>query len=265
MMINSTAYTWLDGRFWRAKMQEEPYSFYPHLDVFENIPVYNGKAIKIKKHIERFFSVCASLALDISYTPAQIYFFCLDVIEKNKVNFGVIRVSSVINLSYSGCKIDVTPVDLHCNELTSVKLVVSPVRIKKNNFPHIFHHVARERAIKDGYDDALILDDRGNLTQTSSSNIFIVISDSIYTPKVELCVDGITRDLVIDIAKSEKIEVVESEIGLDLLNIADEIFLTNSIDQMRSVSIVDEHEFAKNNFTNFIYKKYLSYCLSDLQ
>ena len=89
---------------------------------------------------------------------------------------------------------------------------------------------------KNAFDEVLILNQQGNLCEALSSNIFVLYDKVIYTPALtEGCIDGIMRQVIMDIAKEEGIEVVEAEIKPEILNVADEIFCTNAIEGVQWV------------------------------
>jgi branched-chain amino acid aminotransferase len=99
--------------------------------------------------------------------------------------------------------------------------------------------LAKREALLDGYDEAIMLDTSGLVSEATGENIFLVRGDRVYTPPLPTVLDGITRSAVIQIAHDKGIEVIETPITRDELYIADEIFLTGTAAEVTPVREVD--------------------------
>lgn len=111
--------------------------------------------------------------------------------------------------------------------------------------------LAMNYANMNNLDDVIFLNYKNNIVETSNSNIFISINNELFTPSInEGCVEGIMRQIIINIANSLNLKIHETEIKIDFLNSAQEIILTNSISGIRYVSA-----FRTKRYMNFTTKK----------
>lgn len=101
-------------------------------------------------------------------------------------------------------------------------------QLKTTNY--LFYQLAYTEAKKRGFDEAIILNNRGYLTETSRSNVFLVKDKTLFTPALECgCLDGITRRVILDLAKKHHIPVYTGNFTIQDLYNSDEAFLTNSL------------------------------------
>jgi len=111
-------------------------------------------------------------------------------------------------------------------------------RMKTANY--LANLLSRQDALSQGADDALLLNEKNFITETSTSNIFFCKNNVLKTPRIENgLLSGITRDVVIELAKQCDIEVLETDIYLKELLDAEEVFITNSIIEVMPVSAID--------------------------
>ena len=109
----------------------------------------------------------------------------------------------------------------------------------------------------EGYDDALMLDWRGQVAESTGANIFLVMGDGrLHTPTPDCFLDGITRRTVIDLARARGIEVVERVIMPDELANASEVFLTGTAAEVTAVSEIDQHRFTPGEITKSLMEDY---------
>jgi branched-chain amino acid aminotransferase len=106
------------------------------------------------------------------------------------------------------------------------------VRAKASGY-YINSILANSEATNDGYDEALLLDTEGYVSEGSGENVFIVRQGRLYTPDLASCLDGITRDSVITMARDMGIEVIEKRITRDEVYCADEAFFTGTAARSR--------------------------------
>ena len=117
--------------------------------------------------------------------------------------------------------------------------------------------LSKHEAEKNGYADALMLDYKGRVSESTGSNIFFVINGEIHTPVPDCFLNGITRKTVIDLAKSQGINVIEREIYPDEIKIADEIFLTGSAVEVTPVGKIDDINYKVGEITSKISNLYM--------
>ena len=117
--------------------------------------------------------------------------------------------------------------------------------------------LSKHEAEKNGYSDALMLDYKGRVSESTGSNIFFVINGEIHTPIPDCFLNGITRQTVINLAKSQNINVIEREIYPNEIKNADEIFLTGSAVEVTPVGKIDDQTFNVGDVTKTISELYM--------
>ena len=100
--------------------------------------------------------------------------------------------------------------------------------------------MALHEAIEKGADEALLLDKNGYISEGSGENIFLVKKNVISTPKTDQCLNGITRQSVIQIARDLGFEVIEKDITYDELVSSDEVFFSGTAVEITPISKIDE-------------------------
>ncbi len=109
--------------------------------------------------------------------------------------------------------------------------------------------ISKHAAEKDGYSDALMLDWRGYVAETTSANVFLVRDGVIHTPKPDCFLDGITRRSVIGLAQQMGFEVVERHIPGEELGSFSEVFVTGTAAEVTPVGEIGEHRYTPGNIT----------------
>ena len=104
-----------------------------------------------------------------------------------------------------------------------------------------------QEAARDGYDEALLLDAEGMVSEGSGENIFIVRRGKLYTPSITSVLEGITRDTVMQIAREEGISVEEKRITRDEIYIADECFFTGTAAEVTPIRELDNRQIGKGS------------------
>ena len=102
---------------------------------------------------------------------------------------------------------------------------------------------ALDEALAAGYQDALMHDYKGRLSEATGANLFLLIGGELHTPTVECILNGITRQTVIDLARKRGIKVIEREIWPDELARATEVFLTGTAVEVQPVGVIDSREY----------------------
>ena len=116
--------------------------------------------------------------------------------------------------------------------------------------------LSKHEAEKEGFDDALMLDYRGYIAEATGANIFFVKNSEIYTPIPDCFLNGITRQVVIEIAKQNNIKVHESYLEMDFLEGCDEVFLTGTAVEITPVSCIDNLNFKGREITKFLISEF---------
>ena len=117
--------------------------------------------------------------------------------------------------------------------------------------------MSKHAAEAEGYDDALMLDWRGQVAEATGANIFLVFGDGkLHTPTPDCFLNGITRQTVIDLAKARGIEVIERPIMPEELAEATEVFLTGTAAEVTPVGEIDDHKFTVGDISRWMMNDY---------
>ena len=236
---------------------DEGYSF--GLGLFETILLYKGKPVFLDEHLVRINKAIIDLGLNIDKLEKDEVFQYLNK-NKNTLEYDVLKiVLSEKNRLFLKREYTYTEKDYQ----KGFSLNISKVRRNENSI-FTFHKtlnygdniLEKRKSKKLGYDEPIFLNNKNQITEGATSNIFVVVEDKIYTPKLSCgLLNGIVRQYIIS-----NYDVIESGIDLEFLNNTDEIFLTNSLFGIMSVSNLEKKIFksqklGKNILQN--YKKYL--------
>jgi branched-chain amino acid aminotransferase len=116
--------------------------------------------------------------------------------------------------------------------------------------------LSKHMAESEGFDDALMLDYRGLLSEATGANLFLVMDGKIHTPTPDCFLDGITRRTVMDLARTRGIEVIERHIKPEELKNTQEIFLTGTAAEVTPIGQVGDQKFAVGNITRQLMEDY---------
>lgn len=251
----------LNGRFLKAseaKISIMDNGFLFGYGVFGATRIYNGTVFRLESHLSRLQKSCARLGIIVNVlelrTPA------LETIRANNLEDGLVRITisagegnlipNPRSCASPTILITAAPYNTPVAEMyeKGYKAVVSAIRrhsdapaSEMKTLNYIESMLARQEARMAGYDDALLLNEKGYLSESSSGNVFIVKDKVLKTPPENSgFISGVVREVVLQIASELDIKSVETDIGLEDLYKADEAFLTNSVlEIMPLVSIND--------------------------
>jgi branched-chain amino acid aminotransferase len=113
--------------------------------------------------------------------------------------------------------------------------------LAKANGNYINSMLALDEALRKGYDEALLLDSKGNVAEGSGENLFMVNDGVLYTPELTASLNGITRNTIMTLAKENGHDVVETTITLDQLYDADEVFFTGTAAEVTPIREIDDN------------------------
>ena len=270
---------WHNGKFvpWKdANIHILTQSLHYSSSVYEGIRIYEGKAFKLKEHLERLLESAKILKLDISYSLNDLIDISNQVISQHDISFGYMRPliwrgskSLKIGATDNSIEIMIAAWETSAKDFYAqkpMKLMVSkwikpPVNVMPSQCKSAGHYnmliVAKYEAMESGYNDALMLDEHGYISECTTSNIFFVKDSKLYTPNITYALNGITRQTIIEIAKNMDIETIECNISLNDLNQYNECFITGTAAEIQKVtSINNEMKFNDNKLTEELYRKY---------
>lgn len=258
---------WLDGEMlpWReAKIHVLTHTLHYGMGVFEGVRAYrthNGTAIfRLAEHTNRLFNSAHILGMNIPYARAVINAAQQAAVRENNLQSAYIRPLCFYGAEGMGLRAD--NLKVHCmvaawdwGAYLGEENLQHGIRVRVSSFTR--HHVnvtmcrakangnymnsmlALQEALRDGYDEALLLDTEGYVMEGSGENIFIVRDKTIYTPDLTSALDGITRKTVMTLAAELGITVVERRITRDEVYIADEAFFTGTAAEVTPIREVD--------------------------
>ena len=267
--MEKTEKIWLDGKFvpWHeANVHVLTHTLHYGLGVFEGVRCYQIKnkksaIFRLHEHVDRLFNSAIVLGIDIPFSQKEIFTAIQLVVRKNKLKECYIR--PIVFLGHNQMGLNPNGVDVRVaiaawpwGTYLGDEGISRGIRVRISSFTR--HHVnitmtrakacghyvnsilAKTEAVRDGYDEAILLDSQGYVSEGSGENIFLLSKGRLKTPALSCSnLEGITRDSVFDIAKHLKIEVEEGRITRDELYIADEVFLTGTAAEITPVREID--------------------------
>lgn len=227
--------------------------------VFEGIRAYNGRVFRLDEHIDRLYDSAMAIMLDIPLSKDEMKQAILETLRVNNLVDAYIRpiVSrGVGDLGLDPRKCPVPNVfiisqpwgamygDLYDKGLSAVTVAVrrnAPESLSPNikSMNYLNNILAKIEANQKGGDEAIILDVRGNISEGSGDNIFIIKNGTISTPTVMNNLRGITRAAAIEIAQDLGYPLLETDLGLFDLYTADEVFVTGTAAEIAPITTVD--------------------------
>ncbi|QEL17986.1 branched-chain-amino-acid transaminase [Limnoglobus roseus] len=253
---------WINGQLfdkYEAKVSVYDHGFLYGDGVFEGIRIYAGKVFKHKEHIDRLYESAKAIALTIPLTPEQVMQAVEETVAANKKVDGYIRLivsrgAGSLGLDPRKCEpnvivivddISIYPKELYENGLEIITSsymrnhpnVVSP-RVKSMNY--LNNILAKMEAIRANCLEAIMLNHKGEVAECTADNLFIVRHGVLKTPPTDAGIlEGITRNLVIDLAKEANIPFTEATLTRHDVYIADEVFLTGTAAEVIAVTKID--------------------------
>ena len=262
---------WLDGEFvdWDdAQVHILTHSLHYGLGVFEGIRCYrteDGRSavFRLPEHVKRLFDSAHINLLEVPYSTERITEVTLECLRRNNLSEGYIRPlvfigDGAMGLNPGDNAIRVSVIAWAWGKYLGEEGMARGIRAKVSTFAR--HHVnakmtngktcgdyvnsilAKREALLDGYDEAIMLDTDGFVSECSGENIFIVRNGKIRTPGLGTILDGITRATIMEVARDSGMEIEEAGITRDDLYIADEIFLTGTAAEVTPIREIDHRQ-----------------------
>ena len=260
---------WMNGNlvpFKDAKVHVLTHALHYSTSIFEGIRCYNtpnGPAIfRLPEHVDRFFNSAKMYGMKIRYTKKQISDAIIKTVKTSKLKECYIRPLAYYGYGTMGLTPTLNKVDVSIScwewkmgeskagKVSGAKCKISKwIRIDSRSQPmqaksaanYSNAALARVEALKNGYDEAIMLNYKGNIAEGSAENIFIVKNGMIKTPPLTADIlDGITRNSVIRLIKSKIRKLVEKNITVNELLKADEVFMTGTAAEVKSVTKINK-------------------------
>ena len=259
---------WMNGKlvpFKNAKVHVLTHALHYSTSIFEGIRCYDtpeGSAIfRLPEHIDRFFNSAKMYSMKMPYSKKKISDGIINTVRASKLKQCYIRPLAyygygTMGLTPTNNKVDIS---ISCWEwkmgeskagkFSGARCKISKwIRIDSKSQPmqaksaanYSNAALARMEALNAGYDEAIMLNNKGHVAEGSAENIFMVKNGKITTPPLDADIlNGITRDSAIKLLKSNKIRVIEKNLKINDLLKADEIFMTGTAAEVKSVTRVN--------------------------
>jgi len=261
-----TPIVYINGLFWtidKAHISVLDRGFTYGDGLFETMRVYSGKIFRLEHHLDRLFQSARSIFIELPITRNEIRSAIYATIKLNGLSNSIVRLTvtrgemgSGINVDYSSpptVVILVKPVKAISKKIykegIGIKLYKkSAIRtqgisnqIKSCNY--LSNIILREKALRENFFEAVLLDHDHNVTEGTISNIFIIKNNQLKTPIVnEFVLSGIIRQSILDLCLENNIPFKEGLVTESELYEADELFLTNSAIEILPVRNINHHK-----------------------
>ena len=265
-------YVWMDGEFVtfeQAKVPVMTHTLHYGYGAFGGIRAYersDGRThiFRLNDHIERLFESAHILGLEIPYTQSEITQACIDILKMNRFKSGYLRPlvylgSEAMGLGALNNTVHVAVVSWQWGAYLGDDGLKNGIRAKVSSFnrshvnvnmvkgkicgQYVNSVIAKREALKAGYQEAVMLDTQGFVSECTGENLFMVKKGVINTaPYGSSILGGITRDTLMTIARSAGYEINERLFTRDELYIADEIFLCGTAAEVTPVIEVDDRQ-----------------------
>jgi branched-chain amino acid aminotransferase len=258
---------WMDGEMvpWRdAKVHVLTHSLHYGMGVFEGVRAYKtprGTCIfRLKEHTDRLFRSAHIMGMNMPFDKATLNQAQKDVVRLNGLEEGYLRPLAFLGSEGMGLRADNlrTHVVVAAWEWPSYMDPEANQRgIKVRTSSYTRHHVnismckakatgnyinsllALREAIESGAEEALLLDNEGYVAEGSGENVFMVRNDTIYTPELTSCLEGITRDSIFVLAAELGYQIRERRITRDEMYVADEAFFVGTAAEVVPIRMLD--------------------------
>lgn len=268
MKFPLSKFVWLDGKYVtldKAKVPVTTHAIHYGTSVFEGIRAYwNSKNLfvfRLEDHMKRFRNSGKFYSISLNFTNKQIENAIINLCKKNNM-----KKSCYIRPFYF---VGDYGINLHVTEKapTNVAIFMFPFgdlfnkkgitagvsswrKFSVSSTPpqakmggnYLNSILATQEAKRNGYDEAILLDKLGNVSEAPGENIFIVKDDEIITPPLSSsALAGITRDSIFELAEDRGYKVVIREITRSELYIADEVFLSGTAAEISPIIRIDQN------------------------
>jgi len=261
---------WKDGKLvdWRdANLHMLTHSLHYGMAVFEGVRAYktvDGTAIfRLREHTQRLFNSAKIFQMAIPFDMETLIEAQKEVVRANQLESCYLRPlvwigSEKMGVSARGNTIHVgiaawpwgaylgeeglqRGIRVKTSSFTRHHVNVSMVRAKASGY-YINSILANQEVTAEGYDEALLLDTDGYVSEGAGENVFLIRNGKIYTPDLASCLDGITRDAVLTMARDLGIDIIEKRITRDELYCADEAFFTGTAAEITPIRELDNRQ-----------------------
>ncbi len=271
---------WFNGRFvpWRdARMHVLSHALHYASCVFEGERAYGGDIFELTQHTQRLHKSAEVLGFELPYSVQEIDDACRATLQKANLKDAYLRPvawrgSEQMGVSAQRTRINVAiaawewpayfspEARMKGIRLTWAKYrrpdpATAPVHAKAAGL-YMICTISKHAAEAEGYSDAVMLDYRGQIAETTGANIFLAKDGVLHTPTPDCFLDGITRRAVIGLAEKRGIKVVERAIMPDELGTFEEAFISGTAAEVTPIAEIAEHRFQVGDVTKTLMTDY---------
>lgn len=267
-MADRDGVIWLDGEMvpWRdAKVHVLTHTLHYGMGVFEGLRAYQtdeGAAIfRLDAHTKRLFESAEIMGMEIPFDADTLNAAQCSAVRENNLKSAYVRPmcfygSEGMGLRADNLRVHVMVAAWEWGSYLGKENMENGIRIRKSSYQKNDSHpsmylakangnyinsmLALDEALKLGYDEALLLDSKGNVAEGSGENIFMIKDGVLYTPTLVASLNGITRNTLITLAEEAGHEVVETTMKIEELYDADEVFFTGSAAEVTPIREIDD-------------------------
>jgi branched-chain amino acid aminotransferase len=279
-MEDRNGFIWFDGKIlpWReVKMHVLTHALHYGSAVFEGERIYEGRVFRLAAHSARLIGSARMLEYELPWTREQIEEATRSVVKANDLQSGYVRPiawrgSEVLGVSGIGTTVHLAIAPWAQEGRLSVQVKPGGINVTMAKFRrpspevapggakaaglYIICGIEKDRALKAGFDDALMLDWQGRLAESTGANIFMAMGGRLVTPRVENFLDGITRRAVMGMAQKRGWEVEERAVMPEELTDANEVFLCGTAAEIVPVGAIDGQRYQVGTMTRTLMDDY---------
>ena len=257
---------WWDGALvpWRdARLHVLTHGLHYASAVFEGERAYAGNIFRLRDHTDRLINSARILGFELPFSAEQIDAACNDVLKANGLADAYVRPiawrgSEMLAVAAQCTRIHLAiaawpwPSYFGDDRMAGIRMGMAewkrpspdtaPTAAKATGL-YMIGTLSKHKAEQEGYADALMLDWRGRVAETTGANIFFVMDGELHTPEPDCFLDGITRRAVMELARARQIPVHERAITPDELTGFEECFLTGTAAEVTPVSEIGTYRF----------------------
>ena len=274
-MEDRDGFIWMDGEWldWReAKVHVLTHTLHYGMGAFEGVRAYEtdkGPAIfKLEEHTERLFNSTRILGMEIPYDAKTLNQAQREVVTKNNLKSAYIRPmcfygSEGMGLRADNLKVHTMIAAWEWGAYLGEDNMKNGIRIRtssyvrhpahpslsgaKTNGNYVNSMMALKEALDHGFDEALMLDIDGYVSEGSGENIFVFKDGVIYTPHLTSALPGITRDTIFTLAKSLGYDIIEKKLSCDEIYASEEAFFTGTAVEVSPIRDLDGNQIGKGS------------------
>ena len=276
-------FIWLDGQMkpWReAQLHVLSHALHYASAVFEGERCYAGNIFRLRDHTNRLIESGRILGFELGWTADQIDAACDAVVRANGLTDAYVRPIAWRGAEEMGVGAKATKIHLAIatwewgayfgveQRMKGVRLDMAKWRrpapdtaptASKAAGLYMIGTMSKHAAMDAGFDDAFMLDHKGDLAEATGANAFFVMADGvIHTPTPTCFLDGITRRTVMALARKRQLQVVERVIGVEELAQASEVFLAGTAAEVTPVACIGERSFTPGEITRALMQDYMA-------